>query len=277
MSDWQNFSLQKDGGLYRLTLHTQCKGNAYNRLFWQELDNLLADLKHDSACRVLLIDAEGRHFGAGMNVDYLAELNVSKGDDPARYNHWIREKVLYLQAVISRLEALPMPVIAAARGACIGGSLAIFAACDLRLADSSAFFSIHETQIGIMCDLGTIQRLACLCGESVATRMSLTGARIDAEEALRVQLLSAPAAAPEALDAEARQLAENLMALSPLALSGVKRTLIEGRDMSFSASLSMSASWNGGMYTSPEIREAIAAQRERKAMDYRPLYGEVAQ
>ncbi len=70
--------------------------------------------------------------------------------------------------------------------------------------------------------------------------MSLTGARIDTEEALRVQLLSAPVAAPEALDAEARQLAENLMALSPLALSGVKRTLIEGRDMSFSASLSMS-------------------------------------
>ena len=275
MSDWQNFSLSTEGGLYRLTLDTQCKGNAYNRLFWQELDALLRELKQDRDCRVLILDAVGRHFGGGMNVDYLAELNVSKGDDPARYNHWVREKVLYLQAVISRLEALPMPVIGVARGACIGGSLAIFAACDLRLADSSAFFSIHETNIGIMCDLGTIQRLTYLCGESASARLSLTGERIDAAEAKQLQLLSAAPSAPEELDATAQAMAQRLLNLSPLALSGVKRILIEGRDMHFSSSLAMSATWNAGMYTSSEISEAIDAQRQRQPMRYRPLYGEL--
>ena len=64
MSDWQNFSLSTEGGLYRLTLDTQCKGNAYNRLFWQELDALLCELKQDRDCRVLILDAKGRHLAA---------------------------------------------------------------------------------------------------------------------------------------------------------------------------------------------------------------------
>ena len=273
-AQYKNFNIQRSGPVLSLVLATQCKGNSYNALFWEELSQFLRLIKDDHSIRVLTLSAEGRHFGGGMNVEYLASLNKTKGDDPARYNYWIKEKVLYLQAVIAQFEALPFPVIGAASGACIGGSMALFAACDLRIADTSALFSIHEINVGIMCDLGTIQRVSTLCGHAFGSYLAYSGDTIDAHQALAASLISKCCDNRDSLDEHLTQLAHKVAGHSPLALAGIKNTLRSYRDMRFSDSLQLSAVWNAGMYTSADVSCAIQAQQERRTIQFGDLYGD---
>lgn len=275
-TQYKNFYIQRSGAVLNLMLATQCKGNSYNALFWEELRQFLRLIKDDHSIRVLTLSAEGRHFGGGMNVEYLASLNQTKGDDAARYNHWIKDKVLYLQSVIAQFEELPFPVIGAASGACIGGSMALFAACDLRIADSSALFSIHEINVGIMCDLGTIQRVATLCGHAFCSHLAYSGETIDADQALSAGLISQCCDNRNMLDENLTQLAEKIASHSPLALAGIKNTLRSYRDMRFSDSLQLSAVWNAGMYTTVDVSNAIRAQQDKRNVQFSDLYGDSA-
>ncbi|GAB3383195.1 enoyl-CoA hydratase-related protein [Spongiibacter taiwanensis] len=272
MREWTNFYTRQENGVMHLILATQSKGNSYNAVFWEELKTFLHEIKSASDIRVLTLSAEGKHFGGGMNVDYLATLNQSKGDDPARYNHWIKDKVLYFQAIINQFEALPFPVIGAANGACIGGSLALFAACDLRIATECARFSIHEINVGIMCDLGTIQRVQQLCGQGFAAQMAFTGNLFSARDGLAAGLIGEVVTDQESMISRLDQLSAQLAALSPLAMSGVKATLCHARNLRFDDSLQLSAVWNAGMYTFGDVTPAIRAQQEKRQAIYADLY-----
>ncbi len=269
---WNNFIESRNDQIVTLTLATQSKGNSYNAEFWFELRDFLQQLAVDTSARALIINAEGKHFGGGMSVDYLREMNVSKGNDPARYNHWIRQKVIFFQEVIGLLDTLPIPVIAQASGACIGGSLALYSACDIRLADTSAFFSIYEINVGIMCDLGTVQRITRLCGETLSSHMAFTGNSIDAERAYTSGLITEVLASRQDMVARAEIIAKHLASMSPLALAGLKETISACRNLHFDASLKASATWNAGMYTTSDIGAALSKSQTDQTPRFADLY-----
>ncbi len=271
-ASWKNFREHRSGNVAYLELATESKVNSYNAEFWFEFRDFLTSLKQERNLRALCISAEGKHFGGGMNVDYLAEMNVSKGDDSARYNHWIREKVIFFQEVIGLLDELPFPVIGLATGACIGGSLAIYSACDIRLADETAFFSIYEINVGIMCDLGTVQRINRLCGETLSSYLAFSGESIAAKPAEVAGLVTRCLDDKAALEAESKKLLGRIAGMSPLALAGLKETFAMSRDMSFSDSLKMSATWNAGMYTTKDIGLILRPEAAGEEPQFSGLY-----
>src|SRR5690606_18953607 len=95
-----------------------------------------------------------------------------------------------LQSTFTALASSPKPVIAAIHGYCLGAGTNLIAACDLRLATEDAVFSIRETKMGLVADVGALQRLPHIVGQAATTEMALTGADYDAAWALEHGLVS---------------------------------------------------------------------------------------
>jgi enoyl-CoA hydratase/carnithine racemase len=131
-------------------------------MFFKELTGHFRRLDEDPTVRAVVIRAEGKSFTAGLDLMEAGAMLIGKGaDDRER----LRKKILELQESNNAIERCSKPVIAAVHGHCIGGGVDLLSACDIRLASADALFSIRETRIAIIADLGTLQRLPHIIGQ----------------------------------------------------------------------------------------------------------------
>ena len=143
---------------------------------WEELKAIAEELSERKDVRVIVLSGEGKLFCAGIDLDLLMSVNEME-KIPSKKD---REEALYamvikLQGCVSALEMCTKPVIAAIHGGCIGGGVDIIAACDLRYCSDDAYFIIKEIDMGMVADLGTLQRLPRFVNPAVVTEMALTG------------------------------------------------------------------------------------------------------
>jgi len=212
---------------------------------------------------VLVLRALGRHFCAGMDLDFFSAVRSRQDDESGRYREWLRRKILYLQKPMTQMEALRIPVVAAIHGGCIGAGLDLVCAADIRLCSDDAFFSIHEVNVAITADLGVLQRMPMLIAPAVVQEMALTGRRMAAAEALSRGLVASVSPGRDALERSAAALVEQLCAKSPLALLGIKNALLRPRRAAVSAELDYMSAWNAAMFITDDIPAAIDAQQSR--------------
>ena len=119
------------------------------------------------------------------------------------------------------MEDCPQPVIAAVHGACIGAGIDLLCAASIRICSADAYFSIKEVAVGLCADIGTLQRLPRIVGNhSLLNELALTARKFRAEEALRFGLVSDVCADRAALGARAVSLAQEIVSMSPLAVTG---------------------------------------------------------
>lgn len=224
--------LSREGEVATLTL-AHPKG-AFGPATWREVPQALAEL---GEARVLIVRGE-RHFSVGLDVAATAPLIAPALGDPAKFGALVDE----MHAAIEGLAALPVPVVAAIDGWCIGAGLELAAACDLRLCSALARFSLPEVRLGITADLGGLQRLPHLIGRGRAAHLALTGEPIDAQAAERWGLVTEVLPDAETLYARAQGLAIHLASLPAKALEGTKRTLQDG--LPHAESLAAAVEWN---------------------------------
>jgi E-phenylitaconyl-CoA hydratase len=155
------------------------------------------------------------------------------------------------------------PVIGAINGFALGGGLELALQCDIRIASDRASFGLPEVCIGSIPGAGGTQRILRAVGQSDAMLMLLTGARIDATEALRIGLVSR-VVAPSMLMETAMSLARQIAANAPLAVSAVKRLAIVGRDISLSAGLELEQQSFGLLRNSEDRIEGRTAFAEKR-------------
>ena len=156
------------------------------------------------------------------------------------------------------------PVIAAINGYALGGGLELALLCDIRIAATHASFGLPEVCIGSIPGLGGTQRLARAIGPSDALMMLLTGERIDAQEALRIGLVSRLAPAEDLLSM-AQALARKIASNAPLAVIAAKRVLAQGRELPLDAGLALEQQAFGILRTSEDrIEGRIAFAQKRK-------------
>ncbi len=158
-----------------------------------------------------------------------------------------------------------MPVVAAVHGYCLGGGLDVITACDLRVCSSDATFSVRETRVAIVADLGTLQRLPRIVGPAVAAELAYTGRDIDAATALSVGLVGrvVDGSADEAY-AAALEVAHEIAANSPLAVRGTKAVLAANDGATVAQGLEFVARWNALYLRSNDLAEAMAAFVEKR-------------
>jgi enoyl-CoA hydratase len=235
--------------------------NSMNAAFWQELPEILRALDRDGKTRVLILASTGRHFTAGMDLSLFAAGFLETSS--ARAREQLQRKALWLQEVFSLLEKCRFPVIAALQGGCIGGGVDMVCACDLRYVTADAFFCIQEINIGMMADLGTLQRLPRLLPEAVVRELAYTGDRLSASEAHRLGFVNQIFPDQPAMLAAARATAQRIAAKSPLAIAGSKEAITYARDVPVGLGLRMAATWQAGMLDLGEVAAAAQAQRTK--------------
>jgi enoyl-CoA hydratase len=137
-------------------------------------------------------------------------------------------------------------------------------ACDMRLAAKDAIFSIRETRMGIVADLGTLQRLPHIIGQSWFRELALTGRDFTAQEALQMGLITRICEDRAALYETAENLAEQIAACPPLTVQGTKEVINYSRDNGIEAGLLYVAQKNAAALPSEDLFEAVAAFMEKR-------------
>ncbi len=216
-----------------ITLNRPDKANAFDGAMWLALDESARAVKHDPTVKAVIITGMGKAFCGGLDINQAATEGICLGDRTLRAGS---ECLQYVSGVFTLLERLPVPVIAAINGGCIGLGLELALACDFRLASDSAVFSIPEVVFGLVPDCGGTQRLPRLVGPAMAKELIFTGRRISATEALRIGLVN-HLYAPDQLIEETEKMASEIAANPAEAVQASKRCLNMAMNSSLDAGL----------------------------------------
>ena len=270
LPELRTLSVTLSGGVARITLNRPDKANALNLQMWHELREAMQWLSDTPAARVGILDAAGRHFCAGLDLASFDELQSAMADPcNGRSREKLRREILDIQDTVTSIERCSKPVIASVHAACVGGGIDIITACDMRYCSSSAWFSVMEIDVGLVADVGTLQRLPRLVGEGMARELAFSGRRFDGAEAERMHLVNRCYDSPEALRDAVDAMARTLATKSPLALRGTKASMNFSRDHSVAEGLDHVAGWNAAMLFSQDLAEVAAARREKREPKFR--------
>ncbi len=262
MNDNANFTVEIDHHIAWLTLNRPEKRNAMGLAFFEQIADWFAGFDRDPDIRVVVIKAEGNSFCAGTDLKEAAAL---LGQSTADGRDRMRKKIVELQQSLTKIEQCRKPVIAAIHSHCIGGGVDLICACDIRLATKDAIFSIRETRMGIIADVGTLQRLPHIIGHGWFRELALTGRNFTAQEALQMGLITRICNDRPALYKEAKNLADQILACPPLTVQGAKEVIIYSRDHGVEAGLQYVAQKNAAALPSEDLFEATAAFMEKRA------------
>src|SRR6478752_677630 len=183
------FTLSRQDHIAHLVLNRPEAMNTMHPTFWRELDAVLTQLHRDGDCRALVISSTGKHFSAGMALETFGGA-IAMDDATPEGRAAIFDLLTDMQATFTKLESLRIPVIAAIQGGCIGGAVDMVTACCIRYATQDAFFCIQEINIGMVADVGTLQRLPKLVPLGVVKELAYTGRRLPAHKALGYGLVN---------------------------------------------------------------------------------------
>ena len=264
------FSLTTTDQIAHLVLNRPQAMNTMSPVFWRELDQLLTTLHQQGQARVLLISSTGKHFSAGMALETFAG-DIAMDDQSPEGRAAIFDLLGNMQATFSKLETLRIPVIAAIQGGCIGGALDMVSACCLRYASADAFFCIQEINIGMVADVGTLQRLPKLIPLALVKELAYTGRRLSAARALGCGLVNEVFESPEAMLAGALQCAREIASKPPVAIWGTKQAIHYARDHSVDDALKQMGWLQGAIWSNQHVREAVVAMKDKRPGNFPAL------
>ena len=251
-----DFITSEADGIAHIRLNRPQAANALSLPFWSAFPEAVRAIERGGQARVLVLSGEGRHFCAGMDVSVFDSPALKPESGAAAREAFVHE-VRRLQGAFNVLARARIPVVAAIQGACIGAGLDMASACDLRFAAPDAYFRIEEINIGMMADVGSLQRLPRLLPDAVLREMAFCGSTLDAARAASLGFVNAVEA--DVLGA-AMAAAQAIAARAPLAVSASKVALAYARDHSVEESLEHAALLNAAIWHAPDIQEAMRAR-----------------
>ena len=260
-------TLDVEGPVATLWLDRPEARNALGSAFWRDLPLAASALADESDLRVLIIAAKGPHFTVGLDLKEFGGgfLSEDERSSTASANARSYEAIRRMQRAVTSIADLPIPVIAAVHGYCIGGGVDLVSACDVRLASSDAVFSVREAKVAIVADLGTLQRLPRIVSAGHVAELAFTGKDVDASRALAIGLVnSLHGASSDEVVLAARELASEIAANSPIAVRGTKAVLAANDGRSVAEGLDFVARWNTMYLHSNDLKEAMTAFVERR-------------
>lgn len=245
--------------------------NTMVQAFWTEIIDVFATIDQHPEVRAVVISAAGRHFTAGLDLSMAASTLGAADEDPARAREKLRRQIKQMQESFSVIDRCRVPVIAVIQGGCIGGGVDLVTACDIRIGTQDCFFTIKEIDIGIVADVGTLQRLPSLLPQGLVRELAYTGRRFAASEALHWGFITGAQGDAQAALEEGMALARHIAAKSPLAIAGIKRTLDYGRSHSIEDGLDYVATWNAAMLQGEDLTKAVTATLQKQETSFKDL------
>jgi enoyl-CoA hydratase len=267
LPEFETLELRVDGHVAEVCLNRPDKANAMNAAMWPDLQRCFEWLDTEASIRVVILAGNGRHFCAGIDLEMLAGM-FGEGMEPARRAEAFRRHVLGLQGNLSAIERCRKPVLAAIHNSCVGGAIDMVTCCDMRYASEDAWFSVREVEVGLAADVGTLQRLPKLIPDGIARELAYTARKLEADEARDIGLVNRVFPDRDSMMSGVREIAADIASKPPLAVRGTKEMILYTRDHSVEDSLNYVATWNAGMLSAADVREALTAQMEQRAAKF---------
>ena len=264
------FSLTIENHIAHLVLNRPQALNTMGPRFWGELDTVLTDLHKNKAARALVISSTGKHFSAGMALDAFAG-SVQMDDQSPEGRAAIFDNLTAMQATFTKLETLRIPVIAALHGGVIGGAVDMVTACCIRYGSKDTFFCIQEINIGMVADVGTLQRLPKLVPLAVVKELAYTGRRMGADKALGYGLLNEVFDTQEQTLEAALQCAAEIASKPPVAIWGTKQAVHYARDHTVDEALKQMGWLQAAIWSNRHVGEAVTAFQGKRTGKYPDL------
>ena len=253
---YANLLAERHGAVLLVTVNRPEVMNALNGQVVQELDQLASGVEGDDGVRAVVLTGAGeRAFVAGADISELHQV-AGRPAEAAAYTGG-------LQAVATRWERLPKPVIAAVNGYALGGGCELALAADIRLASDRARFGQPEIKLGLIPGSGGTQRLPRLVGRGYAKLLVMGGEPIGAQEALRIGLVDRVVPAEQLLP-EALALAAKLAQAAPIALRLAKEAVDGGLEGTLAAGLALERRLFGQALGTADAAEGTGAFLEKR-------------
>lgn len=250
---------ERADGIATVTFNRPRMLNAMNQEMASELAQVVEDVERDAAVRVVIFTGAGdRAFMAGADVSEFPRLT------PVGALRLSQQ----LQALYTRIERSPQPVIAAVNGFAFGAGCELIQACDIAIASENARLGQPEVNLGIIPGAGGTQRLARLVGLHRAKEICLTGDPLDAQEAYRVGIVNR-VVPPDRLMAEARAVAEKLAGKSPVTLRLIKQAINEGYSVPLETGLAVESKAWAVAFATEDRTEGVAAFLEKRTAAFK--------
>jgi enoyl-CoA hydratase len=264
---YQHIDIETSDHVGWLWLNRPEKRNALSADMWADIPAAVSRLSDDPEVRVVVVAGRGAAFTVGIDLQMLMSVTPGGVSDAASKQALYR-KIRELQDAMTAFERCPKPVIAAVHGWCLGAGVDLITAADIRLASTDAVFGVRETRLGLVADVGTMQRLPRVIARGHVAELVYTGKDIAAGRAREIGLVNDVHPDHDATVKAARQLAEEIAANSPLVVQGVKEVLRAGADLTVAQGLEHVAVWNSAFLQSADLMEAMTAFLEKRDPRY---------
>ena len=267
------FDVEIDNSIAHIRFNRPEKRNSMNEDFWNLFPKEVEELDDSGEIRALIVSSTGPHFSSGIDLNMFNNdvVEDESENEPGRKAGYFKQQVLYLQNVANCLEAARFPVIAAIQGGCIGGGIDLVTATDIRLCTKDAFFIIEEINVGLVADIGTLQRLPKIIPAGIAREWALMGEKVPADRAKEVGLVSSVYDDQEEMLKNAFEIAEKLASKTPLAMWGTKEILNHSRDHSVKEGLDYVALWNAATLHKEDVMMTMMSKMQKTNPEYKNL------
>lgn len=260
MADYENLKVRDEGSVLRVNLNRPDVHNALNAGLIDEIKTCFTEVADDESVRVVILTGEGRSFCAGADIGYMRDASNFTYEENL-------EDARRLAAMFRAVEACPKPVVAAVRGAAIGGGAGLVAAADVVVAGEETVFAFSEVRLGIA--PATIAPFVVRkVGVSQARSLFLTGERFDAGRAREIGLVH-EAVLEDRLDASVEEKVSQLSRGGPEAQAAIKALLDELRSAESEEATGLMAHRIAGLRTGDEGQEGLTAFLEKRRPAWR--------
>ncbi|MDP2854045.1 MAG: enoyl-CoA hydratase-related protein [Smithellaceae bacterium] len=239
--------------------------NALSLEFASEIAGVFRELGANDDVRAIIFCSKARIFCAGLDLKEAAAgaSGTAKGViDTIRNSQPLFDCCNFI-------EECPKPVIAAVHGKCIGGGLDMISACDIRLCTEDAIFCLKEAAIGIVADMGVLQRLPMIVGQGFAREMAYTAANYTARDVEKMRLVNHVYADHAGLMAAAQKLAAQIAANAPLGIRSTKEVLNFSRYVNVYEGMAMAIQKNATLLMTDDLKEAMMSFLEKRPADFK--------
>ena len=207
---------QNGTGWAEITLNRPGKGNALTFSMLEEIEHFVHTVASSRKIRALVLRGNGRFFSTGGDIEAWGSLSPEE-----MAGRWILRGI----EVFDSISRLPQPVIAAISGHALGGGLEFALMADLRVAVADAKLGTPEVGLGMIAGWSGIRRIAEIVGVNHARELTLLGAPVSADTALRWGLVNAVAADRAAMEAQVDTWLNKLLSNAPIAMALTKKLL----------------------------------------------------
>lgn len=256
--NFETILLELNDNLAIIKLNRPDKLNALNKQMFDDLSAAVDEINNNNDIRALIITGNSeKAFAAGADI---AELNKCDGETGEEFS-------AYGSNVMTKIENLNIPVIAAVNGFALGGGCELSMACHIRFASEKAKFGQPEVNLGIIPGYGGTQRLTKIVGLANSLIMNLTGDIITADKAKQIGLVS-EIFTPEELMPKTIEFAQKITKKAPIALRAVMQTVKKAQELTIEEGLNLESIVFGDVCGSKDFKEGTSAFLEKREANF---------